>query len=138
MKKNLDILKALLGLLINGLFKNKIIGGNKMLLLDRFQPVRVLSEDEVKNELERMRNANKIKTLATATGIMALLKASPNIDLSVMSAIKSVKLFLNKEIMFLGVLPIGMEVIIFAIVCLLIYCYCIVLDIVNNSSEAKK
>lgn len=109
-----------------------------MLLLDRFQPVRVLSEDEVKNELERMRNANKIKTLATATGIMALLKASPNIDLSVMSAIKSVKLFLNKEIMFLGVLPIGMEVVIFAIVCLLIYCYCIVLDIVNNSNEAKK
>lgn len=109
-----------------------------MLLLDRFQPVRVLSEDEVKNELERMRNANKIKTLATATGIMALLKVSPSIDTTVIGAIKSVKLFLNKEIMFLGVLPIGTEVIAFAIFCLLIYCYCIIVDIVNKTSEASK
>lgn len=109
-----------------------------MLSLERFQPVRVLTEDEVKNELERMRNANKIKTLATATGIMALLKVSPSIDTTVIEVIKSIKLFLNKETMFLGVLPIRMEVVVFAVVCLLIYCYCIVLDIVNNSSEAKK
>lgn len=108
-----------------------------MLSLDRFQPVRVLSEDEVKNELERMRNANKIKTLATATGAMALLKMSPSIDTNVIGAIKSIKLFFSKEIMFLGVLPIGMEIVVFAIVCLLIYCYCIVLDIVNKTSEVK-
>lgn len=107
------------------------------MLLDKFQPVRVLSEDEVKNELKRMRNANKIKTLATATGIMALLKMSPSIDRAVIGAIKSVKLFLNKEVVFLGVLPIGMEVVVFAVFCLLIYCYCIVVDIVSKSSEVK-
>ena len=108
-----------------------------MLLLDRFQPIRVMTEDEVKDELERLNNTKKVKILATATGVMALLKVSPSIDTTVIEAIKSIKLFLAKEIMFLGVLPIGMEVVVFAILCLLIYCSCIIVDVVSKSSEGK-
>lgn len=77
------------------------------MLFEDFKPVKVMSEQEVKDELARLNSKRIVKGLFVANGLLTAIAISPRIDIAASSVFKSFGRFLYTEHLFLDIIPVA-------------------------------
>lgn len=75
-------------------------------LLDKLNIERVMTEEEVKEELELVRLKKVIVGLSIGCGTLAIIKYSGTVDEMAFRLIDTIKSYMKSNTMFLGGLPI--------------------------------
>lgn len=104
-------------------------------LLDKLNIERVMTEEEVKEELELVRSKKVIVGLSIGCGTLAIIKYSGTVDEMAFRLIDTIKSYMKSNTMFLGGLPIPnwFTFILYFSMIILMYC-----AYINNLNKAKK
>lgn len=104
-------------------------------ILDKLNIERVMTEEEVKEELELIKSKKVAVGLSIGCGSLAIIKYSGTVDEITFRLIDSVKSYMTSNTMFLGGLsiPNWFTFILYFSMIILMYC-----AYINNLNKAKK
>lgn len=93
------------------------------MILDNFKPIKVMTEQEVKEELYNLRQKQVLKTTAAVTGATVIIKISPIVDDIAFTTIANIKAYMSSSYYFMGLVHIPNYYFIILLFAFLVYGY---------------